>query len=167
MPCTIRHLSGKAGSADCPVLCICLCSVDECILHNLSQTIKPRFQFGHIFSISTRFRPDFRFSLYALPKIHHIFHNFPCFASFSGVKNRRESSALRRQSFPADLYFFVLGKDAAAADCPTRRKRSSGRAIRILSMISGYSSSRTCLHCCTIRSPPSPDMTRPSSNTYL
>ena len=68
---------------------------------------------------------------------------------------------------PAALYFTISGRDAAAADWPTRRNFSSGRVGLICAAISGYSSAMTALQVERIRSPPLPDMTRPSSSTCL
>ena len=55
---------------------------------------------------------------------------------------------------------------AAAMDCPTRRKRSSGREGRSLSAMPGYSSARTRLAVSRMRSPPLPLMTRPRRSTW-
>ena len=61
----------------------------------------------------------------------------------------------------------ISGREAAAADWPTRRNFSSGREGKMLPAISGYSSARTALQVESTRSPPLPDMTRPSSRTCL
>ena len=61
--------------------------------------------------------------------------------------------------------YFTSGREAAAADWPTRRKRSSGRAMLILPQTSGYSLARTFRQVSSRVSPPLPDMTRPRSST--
>ena len=62
--------------------------------------------------------------------------------------------------------YWILGRDAAATDWPTRRIFSSGRVTLHLAASSGYSSERISLQTRRMVSPPLPDMTRPSSIMY-
>ena len=55
------------------------------------------------------------------------------------------------------------GRLAAAMDWPTRRKFSSGSMTRSFCASAGYSSFSTRWHSETIRSPPTPEATRPST----
>ena len=61
----------------------------------------------------------------------------------------------------------VEGSEAAAADWPTRRNLSSGSVGTIFAARAGYSSASTALQVSSTVSPPRPDITRPSSSTYL
>ena len=67
----------------------------------------------------------------------------------------------------SDDHDYTSGREAAAALWPTRRVFSSGREGNSLPSHSGYSSASTRLASSRMRSPPLPDMTRPSSSTCL
>ena len=62
--------------------------------------------------------------------------------------------------------FVISGKLAAATACPTRLLFSSARWSESFCARSGKSARKTSLAFCTMRSPPAPEVTRPSTSTW-